>query len=115
VSKFKVEFNLDLTQIAPEAVEETGEISLAAVSQTVSKMLLQQARKAAKDRMHQIRRDPNLDADVKVIQMSEQVRNMMLTLMAEANLKVERLCDEVEILTELPFEQNYKDDIQQAA
>lgn len=115
MSKFKVEFNLDLTQIAPEALEQTEEVSLDVVSQTVGRMLLQQARKAAKDRIHQIRRDANLDPDVKVIQMSEQLRHMMLTLMAEANLKIERLSDDVEILTELPFEQNYQEDIQQAA
>lgn len=115
MSKFKVAFNLDLAQIAPEALMGPGEVSLDTVEQVVSAMLLSQARKAAKDRLHAIRKDVAMDSDVKVIQMSEQIRNMMITLMAEANMTVEKLDDSVAISTELPFEKSYNEEQRRAA
>lgn len=115
MSKFKVAFNLDLAQIAPEALMGPGEVSLETVEEVVSAMFLSQARKAAKDKLHAIRRDSEMDSDVKVIQMSEQIRKMMITLMAEANMSVERLDDSVEISTELPFERSYREAQRQAA
>lgn len=111
MSKFKVAFNLDLAQIAPETLMQLGskDVPLKTVSDVVATMLLGQARKSAKDKLHSIRLDSNIDPDVKIIKMSEQIRNMMITLMAESNMSVERLDDSVEIYTELPFERNYND------
>lgn len=104
MSKFKVAFSLDLTQIAPEVgLSQKGE-SLEEIQEVIASMFLVQTRKAARDKLHEIRCDTSLDSDVKIIQMSEQIRKMMFTLMAEANMSVERLDESVEISTELPFE-----------
>lgn len=110
MSKFKVAFNLDLSQIAPEALMGPGEVSLDTIQEVVAKMLLSQARKAAKDKLHSVRRDATMDPDVKVIQMADQIRKMMITLMAEANMSVEKISDDTVISTELPFEKNYREE-----
>ena len=115
MSKFKVAFNLDLSQIAPEALMGPGEVPLETVEDVVTTMFINEARRAAKDKLHEIRRDQSMDADVKVIKMSEQIRKMMITLMAQANMSVERISDNVEISTELPFERSYSDEQRRAA
>lgn len=115
MSKFQVAFNLDLSQVAPEALMGPEPIDLEVVKEAVSAMLLSQARKAARDKLHEIRRDVGMDSDVKIIQMSEQIRKVMITLMAEANMTVTQLRDDVEISTELPFERNYQEDQRRVA
>lgn len=115
MSKFKVSFNLDLTQIAPEALMGPGNVASSVVEDVVTTMFINEARKAAKDELHRIRRDQTMDADVKVIKMSEQIRKMMITLMAQANMTVEPIGDDVEISTELPFERSYGEESRRAA
>ena len=115
MSKFKVAFNLDLTQIAPEALMGSGEVPLSTVEDVVTTMFINEARRAAKDKLHDIRKDQMMDSDVKVIKMAEQIRKMMITLMAEANMTVERIADDVEISTELPFERAYGENQRYAA
>ena len=115
MSKFKVSFNLDLSQIAPEALMGPGEVDLSVVEDVVTRMFINEARRAAKGELHKIRRDTMLDPDVKIIKMSEQIRRMMITLMAQANMSVERIADSVEISTELPFEKTYSEESRQVA
>jgi hypothetical protein len=115
VSKFKVSFNLDLTQIAPEMLMGPTPVGTDVVEDVVTRMFINEARRAAKDELHRIRRDQAMDADVKVIKMSEQIRKMMITLMAQANMSVEAIGDDVEISTELPFEKAYDEDVRRAA
>lgn len=109
MSKFKVSMDLDLTQIAPEALMGPEPVPLSVVEDVFTDMLINEARKASRDSYQKLRRDQDMDPDVKAIKMAEHIRKMMLTLMAQANLSVERLDDSTTILTQLPFEKNYDD------
>jgi len=84
--------------------------TVAEVQEVVTKMLINEARRAAKEELHRIRRDQTMDADVKVIKMSEQIRKMMITLMAQANMTVKQISSNTHISTELPFEDAYNGD-----
>jgi hypothetical protein len=106
VSKYRVAFNLDLAQIAPSL--DAKDPSERAAAEVVTTMLINAARLNAKDELQKVRRDPSLESDVKVIRMAEQMRKMMLTLMAEANLEVTHLANDTVISTKLPFEEGYE-------
>lgn len=106
MSKFRVAFDLDLTDIAPEIATEQQDMK-ATVEGVVTSMLLSQARTKAREELHQVRKDPSLDNEVRTIKMGEQLRKIMLTLMAEANLNIEPLPAHTTIQRELPFERNY--------
>lgn len=103
MSKFRVAFNVDLSQIAPDAG-----VSAEAAADAVRALLLKEARANARNELHSIRLDPELDHEVRVIKMAEQMRKLMLTLMAEANLEIDPLSEETPIETELPFEKEYR-------
>lgn len=106
MSKFRVAFDVDLTNIAPELSVGSEDVE-ATVSNMVSEMLLSQARAHAREELHKVRKDTSIDSDVKVLKMGEQLRKIMLTLMAEANLKIQPLPNDVVIHRELPFEREY--------
>lgn len=92
-----------------------GEVKPSVVEDVVTRMFINEARRASKEQLHAIRRDQTMDADVKVIKMSEQIRKMMITLMAQANMTVTRISDDTVISTELPFERTYAEEQRRAA
>lgn len=101
--KARVSFSLDLAQICPEAISDDG-LNMDAVHKVVTQHLINPARKTHKDALHAFKRDGSLDADLKVIKMTECVRAMMTTLMCQANMAVERLPNDYPISKDLPFE-----------
>lgn len=106
MSKFNVSFNVDLSHIAPD-LGHGSEVTEGEVSETITKLLLGSARRQATEELHKVRKDACLDNDVKAIRMAEHLRKIMLTLMAEANLKIEAMPEDTAVQTELPFERQY--------
>ena len=106
-SKFEVLFNVDVSHIAPEMLRGQAEPTADAVKEVITTMLIENARARSKAEFHKIRRDTVMDSEVKTIRMAEQLRSMMLSLMAQANLSVRQIADDVDIQTELPFERQY--------
>jgi hypothetical protein len=104
--KFRVTMDMDFSQLAPDALCADGS-QVENIRNAFKAMVLNNARAQAKDELHRIRMEPAMSADVKTIRMSEQLRAMMTTLMAEANLSVVPLSDATPIQTELPFERQY--------
>lgn len=107
MSKFNISFNVDMQHIAPELVSSGNEINPVQVEEAFTSMILEEARKHAKSELHRIRKDADMDQDVKAIKMSEQLRKMMFSLMAEANVQITPIEDSAIVQTELPFERRY--------
>lgn len=108
MSKFRIVMDMDFAELAPEdLVGAASDIDV--VKDVVSKSLIAGARAQAKRDLHTIRKDSDLDQDVKAIRMAEQLRKIMMTMMAEANLSVEELPSATPISTKLPFEDRYDD------
>lgn len=108
MSKFRIVMDMDFAELAPEDLDGTS-ADIAVVKDVVSKSLIEGARAQAKRDLHTVRRDRELDQDVKAIRMAEQLRKIMMTMMAEANLSVEELPASTPISTKLPFEDRYED------
>ena len=103
MSKFNVAFNVDLANILP--VSDGGHrSSQEQASEAVRSLILAGARAQAKAKLQEIRIESESDQDVKMVKMAEQLRIMMFTLMAEANLVVSEISPDTEIQTKLPFE-----------
>jgi len=99
--------DLDFGELAPEELHnDAGDAER--VEEAFKGMILSQARSKSIKELHEIRKDQELDLDVKAIKMAEKLLKIKATLMAEANLKVEKLEDTAEIGTELPFEKRYR-------
>ncbi|WP_152542543.1 hypothetical protein [Sphingobium sp. Ant17] len=105
-SKFNIQINVDLKDIAPERKGEFNPEIAAAVFQD---LILRAARLQMKTQVEATRARPDLDSDVKTIKMAENLRGMMLGIMAEANMTVTELPADTIISTELPFERKYGD------
>lgn len=99
-TNYRVSFNLKIEGISSEDVTENG--LTAAITR-----LLESARANEKAKLHGIRTSSNLGQDDKAIAMAGCLRGIMLSLMAQANLSVEPLPDDVHIETQLPFERGY--------
>lgn len=106
MSKFRVTMDLDFGEIAPEAIQHNAG-DVARVEDAFKSMILTQARARSVSELHTIRKDEDMDLDVKAIRMGEKFMKIKATLMAEANLRVEQLSCTTEIGTELPFERKY--------
>jgi hypothetical protein len=103
VHKYRVSFDLDLGAVAPEPFEgvvDNDEIA----ANVVSTMLLKQTRLESLAAFRGLQRETGLSQDEKAERQAVLLKKVMLTLMAEANLSVEKLPDNTEIQTELPFE-----------
>lgn len=108
MSKFRIVMDMDFAELAPEDLAEAaGDVNV--IKDVVTKTLIQGARAQAKRDLHTIRRDASMDDDVRAIRMAEQLRKIMATMMAEANLSVETLPESTPISTKLPFEDRYED------
>lgn len=114
MSKFRIVMDMDFGQIAPEAVG-SGPADLETIREVFTAAVINPARSQSKADLHKIRTDADMDMDVKAIRMAEHLRKIMATLMAEANLQVQRLPADHEISTELPFERRYQEDSRRAA
>lgn len=107
MSKFRVTMDLDFGELSPEALQnDAGDLER--VEEAFKGMILSQARSKSITELHDIRKDQDMDLDVRAIRMAEKLLKIKATLMAEANLKVERLPGDAEIGTELPFEKRYR-------
>lgn len=101
--KYRVSFDLDLGAIAPEPFE--GSVNgVDAATEVVSTMLLRNTRLETLVEFRKVQTDPTTSRDEKAERQAMLLRKVMLTLMAEANLAVEKLPDNAVIQTELPFE-----------
>ena len=100
--------DLDFGELAPETLNgDAGDTER--VEEAFKAMILSQARARSIKELHDIRKDVDMDEDVRTIRMAEKLLKIKATLMAEANLKVEKLPETARIGTELPFERRYKD------
>lgn len=100
--------DMDFAELAPEGLSGDS-TDLDVVKSVFSKTLISGARANAMRELHSVRRDQEMDQDVKAIRMAEQLRKIMSTMMAEVNLHVETLPEATTISTKLPFEERYDD------
>lgn len=108
MSKYRVTMDLDFGELAPDAIQNNAGDS-ARVEEAFKSMIIGQARSKSISELHTIRKDEDMDMDVKAIRMAEKLMKIKATLMAEANLTVEQLKGDTCIGTELPFERKYCD------
>jgi len=98
--------DMDFTNLVAEPLgSEPSDLEV--VRDSFQSMVLKSARADAARELHRVRRDQEIDLDVKSIRMAEQIRKIMATLMAEANIKVESIAEDTPIQTRLPFEEQY--------
>jgi len=100
--------DMDFTNLVGDTLGSEAS-DLEVVRDSFQSMVLKAARADATRELHRVRRDQDIDLDVKSIRMAEQIRKIMATLMAEANLKVESIEEDVPVHTRLPFEERYQD------
>lgn len=108
MSKFRITMDLDFADLAPDLLQD-GPAGLDKVEDAFRNMILSPSRAKSIQDLHTIRKDVNMDLDVKAIKMAEQILKIKATLIAESNLKAERLSPETVISTELPFERRYNE------
>lgn len=108
MTKFRIAMDMDFADLAPELLKGS-EADQEVVREAFTSMLIRGARANAKRELHDIRKDAVMDMDVKAIRMAEQLRKIMSTLMAEANLTVAPLDASTPISTTLPFEERYEE------
>lgn len=94
--KARITFDLDLTELGASNLDETRTL--------VQANLIDAARARHKALLHNARRDPDMDGETKAREMAGHMQAMMMTFMAETNMKVEELPDDAVISTDLPFE-----------
>ena len=107
MSKYNISINVDIAHVAPELVEGGKVPTSEEVEAALAKLILEQARRKAQDNLRTIQRDPDMDHDVKVIKMGEEMRKLMASIMAEANMTATQIPQSTVIQTELPWEQRY--------
>jgi len=96
MGKFRITFDVDTTAMLPEA-------TLVGIEEFVTRALIRSARARQKQTFDAAKASDLPDGD-KAAAMAQPMRDMMLTLMAEANLRVETLPDDAYVEMELPFE-----------
>lgn len=100
--KAKVTFDLDLSDMDILSTQ-------AAAEECVQTVLLSAARAQHLQKLQEVRKDTSEDDDVRTIKMAELLKQIKITLIAEANISVEALPDDYPIKTELPFEKRYRE------
>lgn len=106
-SKFNIQINVDLKDIAPE---REGQFNPDIAAAIFVEAIINAARRQNKAELHEIKNSTDIkDSDVKTIKMAEKLRGMMLGVMAEANMTVTELPADTIINTELPFERKDRD------
>lgn len=100
MGKFRVSFDVDLGHIEPEVF--AGSEDPNASAETVLNKFLEDTRKQSLLELRKLQQRKDLPVEEQRALMVQCLRRSMLTLQAQANLKLDRLPDDTVIPTDLP-------------
>lgn len=103
MSVFTVTVTLNAADLLPSKNGITPEM----VKVMFVEKVINPARAAAKNRLHDTRVDTAMDADLHTIDMAQAVRDLMLTMAMESSIQVQAAPPGTKVETRLPFERQY--------
>ncbi|QWT15333.1 hypothetical protein [Sphingobium xenophagum] len=107
MTAYRLTIDIDTAQFQGAFAARSGD-EAEALKQLFTTRILTATRKASRDKLHEVRTG-NETPDTKARLMGDELKTVMLTVMAEANLAVEALPADFKVKTELPFEMGYSD------